>query len=138
MLCFSPELPAGAGRGVNDPERRESCIGAIMPVRRLTFICLLAALAVPARAATVTIGPNPCPAPPAAAAYAPEARVVSPDARDGVRPGARSAPEFWPPEVLTVEVPGGALGRPLFLWFDGEVFGPAESGAVAAGCSTRP
>jgi len=104
-----------------------------MPMRSAFIAAALAVLSLaPADAATWTIGPDPCPVP---AGYFPEADVVSPDARDGVRPGSRTAPDYWPPAALTVEVPGGALGRPLFLWFDGDVFRPAASGAEAPGCS---
>lgn len=99
---------------------------------------LLALSAAPVHAATWTVGPDPCPVPAAAEAYIPEEDVVSPDARDGVRPGYRGAPAYWPPAALTVEVPGGVAGRPLFLWFDGEAFGPAAGGAEAPGCSAAP
>lgn len=106
-----------------------------MHLRSILLTAVLAGLsAAPVHAATWTVGPDPCPVPAAAEAYFPEEDVVSPDARDGVRPGSRTALEYWPPAALTVEVPGDALGRPLFLWFDGEAYGPAAGGAEAPGC----
>lgn len=82
--------------------------------------------------ATWTVEPDPCPVPAAAQPYAPEANIVSPDARDGLAPGEHIAPSLWPPAALTVEIPGGFKeeGAPIFLWFDREML---EAGDASVG-----
>lgn len=99
------------------------------------FAGLLWAAAAHAGAATWRVSPDPCPAPAAAVPYAPEAWVVSPDARDGVRPGHGGAPEYWPPAALTIPIPSGATaaGR-VFAWFDGAAFALPVSAYGEPGC----
>lgn len=94
-----------------------------------SVLAVLSIAAAPADAATWTIGPDRCPAPALAAAYTPEATVISPDARDGMRPAARTEAEWWPPAAVAVRVPGG---WPAVVWVDGDIF---ESGERANDCA---
>lgn len=106
-----------------------------MRIVTLSILAVLSIAAAPAGAATLTIGPERCPAPALAAAYAPEATVISPDARDGMGPASRTEAEWWPPAAVAVRVPGG---WPAVVWVNGDIFGSGERAgdcAVAAPAS---